>query len=156
MHNPPHPGIVARQRYLEPLGFAVPRVAHGQGTARQVLSESMNERTGISAEMAIRLSQAFGSGTQGLEFEWPTICGRFATAPRRSRRSDLRRDLKYLERMPGQPKRALRRGDHEILNSSILDLRNDVFESADAEIFVNASSSPEYAFRNDSRSRRKK
>ena len=37
------------------------RAARGLGVTRQALSELVNERTGISVEMAIRLSKAFGS-----------------------------------------------------------------------------------------------
>ena len=35
--------------------------AEGLGASRQAVSELINERTGISVEMAIRLSKAFGS-----------------------------------------------------------------------------------------------
>ena len=37
------------------------KAAEGIGVARQTLSELLNERTGVSIEMAIRLSKAFGS-----------------------------------------------------------------------------------------------
>ena len=61
MHNPPHPGGIVRRQCLEPLGLTVTRAAEGLGVTRQALSELVNERTGISVEMAIRLSKAFGS-----------------------------------------------------------------------------------------------
>ena len=61
MHNPPHPGGVVKRQCLEPLGLSVTRAAQGLRVTRTVLSELVNERTGISAEMAIRLSKAFGS-----------------------------------------------------------------------------------------------
>ena len=37
------------------------RVAEGPGVSRRVLSELLNGHTGVSVEMAIRLSIAFGS-----------------------------------------------------------------------------------------------
>ncbi len=37
------------------------RAAEGLGVTRQALSDLVNERRGISTEMAIRLSKAFGS-----------------------------------------------------------------------------------------------
>ena len=43
------------------LGLTVTRAAQGLGVTRQALSELVNERTGVSVEMAIRLSKAFGS-----------------------------------------------------------------------------------------------
>ena len=50
-----------KRQCLEPLGLTVTRAAKGLGVTRQALSELINERTGISVEMAIRLSKAFGS-----------------------------------------------------------------------------------------------
>ena len=61
MHNPPHPGAIVRYECLEPLGLTVTRAAQGLGVTRQALSDLVNEKSGISVEMSIRLSQAFGS-----------------------------------------------------------------------------------------------
>ena len=61
MQNPPHPGGIVKRQCLKPLGLSVTRAAKGLGVTRQALSELINERTGISIDMAIRLSKAFGS-----------------------------------------------------------------------------------------------
>ena len=61
MHNPPHPGGIVKRQCLEPLGLSVTRAARGLGVTRQTLSELVNERTGVSVDMAIRLAKAFGS-----------------------------------------------------------------------------------------------
>ena len=61
MRNPPHPGGIVRRQCLQPLGLSVTRAAEGLGVTRQALSDLVNERRGISTEMAIRLSKAFGS-----------------------------------------------------------------------------------------------
>ncbi len=61
MHNPPHPGGIVRRQCLVPLGISVTRAAKGLGVTRQALSDVVNEKAGISIEMAIRLSKAFGS-----------------------------------------------------------------------------------------------
>ena len=61
MKNPPHPGGIVRRQCLEPLGLSVTRAATGLGVTRQALSELLNGHTGISVEMSIRLSKAFGS-----------------------------------------------------------------------------------------------
>ncbi len=61
MHNPPHPGGIVRRRCLEPMGLSVTRAARGLGVTRQALSELVNGHTGVSVEMSIRLSKAFGS-----------------------------------------------------------------------------------------------
>jgi len=60
MHNPPHPGEVIRELCLEPLGLTVTAAAKGLGVSRKALSELLNGHSGISPEMAIRLSKAFG------------------------------------------------------------------------------------------------
>jgi addiction module HigA family antidote len=61
MQNPPHPGGIVKRQCLEPLGLSVTRGAEGLGVTRQALSELVNGRTGVSVDMAIRLSKAFGS-----------------------------------------------------------------------------------------------
>ena len=61
MHNPPHPGEILRELCLEPLGLSVTRTAEALGVSRKTLSEILNGRAGISPEMAIRLSKAFGT-----------------------------------------------------------------------------------------------
>lgn len=64
MHNPPHPGEVVREFCIEPLGLSVTEVAKGLGVSRSSLSELLNGRRGISPEMAIRLSTAFGGSAE--------------------------------------------------------------------------------------------
>ena len=61
MQNPPHPGGIVKRQCLDPLGLTVTRAAAGLGITRQALSELVNGRTGVSVEMSIRLSKAFGS-----------------------------------------------------------------------------------------------
>jgi addiction module HigA family antidote len=61
MKNPVHPGRIVRDDCLEPLGLSVTAGAKVLDVSRQTLNNIVNERTGISAEMAIRLSKAFGS-----------------------------------------------------------------------------------------------
>ena len=64
MYNPPHPGGVVRRQCLTPLGLSVTRAAQGLGVTRQALSDLVNEKAGISVEMAFRLSKAFGSSPE--------------------------------------------------------------------------------------------
>ena len=61
MHHPPHPGEVIRGLCLKPLGLSVTAAAAALGVSRKSLSELLNGRAGISPEMAIRLSMAFGT-----------------------------------------------------------------------------------------------
>lgn len=59
MNNPPHPGEVIRELCLEPLGVTVTAAARSLGVSRKTLSELINGKSGISPEMAVRLSIAF-------------------------------------------------------------------------------------------------
>jgi len=61
MKNPPHPGGSIRRACLEPLGLTVTEGAKILGITRQALNNVVNGKSGISPEMAIRLSKAFGS-----------------------------------------------------------------------------------------------
>ena len=62
MHNPAHPGAVLRE-YL-PERLTVTTVAKRLGVTRQALSSLLNGRAGVSADMALRLSQALGTSAE--------------------------------------------------------------------------------------------
>ena len=64
MHNPPHPGLSVRHDCLEPAELSVTETAAILGVTRQALSNLINGKSGVSAEMAIRLSKAFGSSPE--------------------------------------------------------------------------------------------
>ncbi len=61
MKDPPHPGEYVRYECLEPLDLTVTEGARVLGVTRQALSNLVNGRSGVSPEMAVRLSKAFGS-----------------------------------------------------------------------------------------------
>jgi len=64
MHNPPHPGEILNDMWLEPLGLTITRAAQGLDVSRKTLSEIVNGRAAISPEMALRLELAFGKSAQ--------------------------------------------------------------------------------------------
>ncbi|MCH7508091.1 MAG: HigA family addiction module antidote protein [Proteobacteria bacterium] len=64
MYNPPHPGEVIKELCLEPLGISVTAAAKGLGVSRKTLSALLNGRSGVSPEMAIRLSIAFDTSAE--------------------------------------------------------------------------------------------
>ena len=64
MHNPPHPGEIIKTLCLEPLGLTVTQAAEGLGVSRKTLSAILNGRAGITPEMAVRLSIAFGTPSE--------------------------------------------------------------------------------------------
>jgi len=64
MHNPPHPGEILKTLCLEPLKLSVTEAAKALGVSRKTLSAILNGRAGISPEMAVRLSIAFGTSAE--------------------------------------------------------------------------------------------
>jgi len=64
MKNPPHPGEVIRELCVEPLGLTVTATAKALGVSRKTFSELLNGHSGISPEMAVRLSKGFGGSTE--------------------------------------------------------------------------------------------
>lgn len=64
MHNPPHPGEVIKALCLDPLNVTVTDAAKALGVSRKTLSAILNGRAGISPEMAVRLSIAFGTSAE--------------------------------------------------------------------------------------------
>ena len=64
MKNPPHPGQSVRYDCIEPLGLTITEAAEALGVTRQTLNNLVNGKSGISADMAIRLAKAFGSDAE--------------------------------------------------------------------------------------------
>jgi addiction module HigA family antidote len=64
MKNPPHPGRIVRQDCIDPLGLTIADAARSLGVTRQALNNLVNGKSGISPEMAVRLSKAFGGSPE--------------------------------------------------------------------------------------------
>ena len=64
MKNPPHPGATVLHDCIEPLGLSITDAAAALGISRNSLSELVNAKRGISPEMAVRLSKAFGASAE--------------------------------------------------------------------------------------------
>ena len=64
MHNPPHPGEFITQVYLEPNGISGRELAVKLGIAPSTLNRILNGSSGLSPEMALRLSKALGRSAE--------------------------------------------------------------------------------------------
>lgn len=64
MVDPAHPGELVRHECLEALGLTVTKGAEVLGVSRKALDNLVNGRAGISPEMAVRLSKAFGGSVE--------------------------------------------------------------------------------------------
>ncbi len=60
MHNPPHPGEFIRATYIEPFDISIRSLANSLGVSPSTLTRIIGRRSGISPEMALRLSKALG------------------------------------------------------------------------------------------------
>lgn len=60
MHNPPHPGAFIQAVYLEPNEISGRELALKLGVAASTLNRVLNGVSGVSPEMALRLSKALG------------------------------------------------------------------------------------------------
>lgn len=60
MHNPPHPGEFIQATYLEPFGISGRYLAEKLHVAASTLNRVLKMQSGISPEMALRLSKAIG------------------------------------------------------------------------------------------------
>jgi antitoxin HigA-1 len=60
----PHPGIILREEFIEPMGLSVYAVAKAIGVPRSRINEIAHGRQGISAAIALRLGKLFGVDPQ--------------------------------------------------------------------------------------------
>jgi antitoxin HigA-1 len=60
MKNPPHVGQVIYNAILEPLGLSITKAADVLGVRRATLSDLINAKSDLTAEMALRIHKAFG------------------------------------------------------------------------------------------------
>ena len=58
--TPSHPGDFIRTEIVEDLGLSVTRAAEILGVRRATLSDLLNAKSSLSAEMALRIEKAFG------------------------------------------------------------------------------------------------
>lgn len=60
MHNPPHPGEFIQATYMEPFNLSCRYLAEQLNVAASTLNRVLKLQSGVSPEMALRLSKALG------------------------------------------------------------------------------------------------
>lgn len=60
MHNPPHPGEFIQATYMEPFDLSCRYLARQLNVAASTLNRVLKTQSGVSPEMALRLSKALG------------------------------------------------------------------------------------------------
>jgi len=56
-----HPGEMIKEMYMKPLKLSATSLAASLGISRKTLSTIINERAGVTPDMALRLSRAFST-----------------------------------------------------------------------------------------------
>lgn len=64
MHNPPHPGEFIWETYLAANDVSVRSLAQSLGVAASTVTRLVNGQSGVSPEMALRLSKALGRSAE--------------------------------------------------------------------------------------------
>ena len=64
MFNPPHPGEILADFWLEPLNLTITQTAKNLNVTRKTVSALVNGKTGVSPEMALRLELVFGKSAE--------------------------------------------------------------------------------------------
>ena len=59
--EPIHPGEILLEEFLKPLNISQTKIAKDLGVSFKTINEIVNKKRGISPEMAIKLSQKFGT-----------------------------------------------------------------------------------------------
>lgn len=84
---PAHPGEILREEFIKGRGLTITKVAEGLKMTRANLSAICNEHNGISPELAVKLSEAFGNTAQF----WVNLQSKYELwhAERKVKRSDI-------------------------------------------------------------------
>jgi addiction module HigA family antidote len=64
MYKPPHPGKVIKHALIDGAGLTVTEAAEKLGVGRVTLSKIINGKSGISPEMAVRLSIVLNTSSE--------------------------------------------------------------------------------------------
>lgn len=98
MHNPPHPGEVVRDVLIAGAELSVTEAAALLGVTRVSMSNLINSHTGISPEMAIRLSIALNTSSE----MWINLQTHYELWKAEQNRKKILRQVSPLKKIAGQ------------------------------------------------------
>ncbi len=64
MYNPPHPGEIIKDLWLEPMGISITKTAKAMGIRKKTLSKIIHKKGSVTPEIAVRLSMTLGSSPE--------------------------------------------------------------------------------------------
>ncbi|MCK4911597.1 MAG: HigA family addiction module antidote protein [Thermodesulfovibrionales bacterium] len=62
--QPSHPGVILREEFVRPLGLTQVELAKRLKTTFRTVNEILNEKRGVSPDMALRLARFFGTSEE--------------------------------------------------------------------------------------------
>jgi len=62
--TPTHPGEILKEEFLIPMGITQTKLADALHTSFRAINELVNQKRGITVEMALRLSKYFGTSPE--------------------------------------------------------------------------------------------
>ena len=89
LENPGHPGGFLRRKVFEPRNLTVMSMASQLGVTRQTLSDFLNEKISLNAEMAFQIEKVFGFNMEMMM----DMQSRFEIAKVRNRERRLQSEL---------------------------------------------------------------
>jgi addiction module HigA family antidote len=64
INEPPHPGEILKEVYLDDLGITQTELSHKIGCTLAKVNEIINKKRGITPEFAVDIGQALGTGPE--------------------------------------------------------------------------------------------
>jgi len=64
MYNPPHPGEIIKNLWLDPMNISIKKAAEAMDISRKTLSNIIHKKGKVTPEIAVRLSMALGSSPE--------------------------------------------------------------------------------------------
>ena len=93
MYNPPHPGLVVKRMLIDGAELSVTEAAKALGVGRVTLSKILNKKSGISPEMAVRLSLALNTSSE----MWINMQSMYDLWQAEKKRKNLRANIKKIK-----------------------------------------------------------
>lgn len=93
MHNPPHPGLIVKRMLIDGAELSITEAASALGVGRVTLSKILNKKSGISPEMAVRLSLALNTSSE----MWINMQSMYDLWQAEKKRKKLRANIKKIK-----------------------------------------------------------
>ncbi|WP_458701066.1 HigA family addiction module antitoxin [Sulfurospirillum sp. 1307] len=93
--EPTHPGIILKEEFLIPLDITQSHLAKVLHTSFRAINELVNEKRGITVEMALRLSKYFGTSPQ----LWLNLQNQYDLYRVSIKKSELLKQVKHCEKV---------------------------------------------------------